>query len=393
MVFGYGSFGITPAASQRMTLPRDKASLIRLGAPALADAVQSLTSDLDIRTKERDTRATERDQAVGIATTRERERDTARKERDTAQAERETFRQQASRIPGLEQVAAKVPALEQTVRDLSVSAGRVPSLEKSVAELSVVAQQVPGLRTQVKAASDERDAYSRGLQKAVEDLGREKEKTLYFEKAAGGLKLQVDGLSGSLESLNKMLAQVQADYEASLREVGTLSQSIQSERNSRLAAENNAEARGVELSIARTELANALNAKDVAVAAAARQWKEELDAALRSANESLEEERKTAREERDAVEERRQDLGQKYEELLLKYNKLARELEIERERVCEACPAPVECPVCEDCPAPQPCPECGKQSKQSASTDAGMSPWTLLLAAGGGYLMAKSIGK
>lgn len=405
-------------------------------------------NDLSVRTQERDqaaaalnVRTQERDQNAAVANARTQERDVARIERDQARNERESFRQQAGRIPtleksildlsavanlvpalqqqvaripaleqqagrvpvleksvadlsavanrvpGLEQQAGRVPMLEQTVRDLTSVAGRVPMLERSVQDLSLVAQQVPGLKQQISAVAAERDGLSVGLKNATAALGAEQEKSRNFERAASGLKMQADALSLDLANVNKVLAKVQANFEASQAEAAKLSAGLQSERSARLAAEGTAEARTGELSVAKTALAEALAGKDLALADAARQWKGELDSALKAARESLEAEREVARGERNAVEEQRKSLGEKYEELLKKYNTVLAELEAERSKSCPVCP------VCQDCPAPQPCPECGKASTQSASTESGSSAWTLLLALGGGYLVGKNLGK
>lgn len=454
MVFQYGSFGA--AAAGRFTVnTRDRASLLKLGAPALADVIANLNVSVDTLTKERDdarsnlsVRTQERDQNAMALGVRTQERDQAAaalnvrtQERDQAVVERESFRQQAGRIPtleksildlsavanlvpalqqqvaripaleqqagrvpvleksvadlsvvanrvpGLEQQAERVPMLEQTVRDLSSVAGRVPMLERSVQDLSLVAQQVPGLKQQISAVAAERDGLSVGLKQATTALGVEQEKSRNFERAASGLKMQADALSLDLANVNKVLAQVQANFEASQAEAAKLSAGLQSERSARLAAEGTAEARTGELSVAKTALAEALAGKDLALSDAARQWKAELDSALKAARESLEAEREVARGERNAVEEQRKSLGEKYEELLKKYNTVLAELEAERAKSCPVCP------VCQDCPAPQPCPECGKQSTKSASTESGSSAWTLLLALGGGYLVGKNLGK
>jgi len=408
MVLQYGSFGFTAA---RATAALDRTSLLRMSAPALADLVSSLDASLKTTQTALATRTQERDTAVGERNARTTERDQAvaavnlrTQERDQARNERESFRQQAAKVPTLEKsvldlsaVANLVPGLQQQIANLSQQAsripaleqqaGRVPTLERQVTDLSLVAQQVPGLNQRLNAVVAERDGLATGLRQTNSALATEQEKSRNFERAASGLKMQADGLALDLANVNKVLAQVQASFEASQAEAAKLSQGLQSERSSRIAAEGTAEARAGELSVAKTALIEALAGKDLALADAAKQWKSELDSALKSARESLEAEREVAKSERNAVEEKRKDLGQRYEELLVKYNKVLAELEAERAKSCPVCP------VCQDCPAPTPCPECGKASTQSASTEAGISPWTLLLAAGGGYLVAKSIGK
>lgn len=341
MVFQYGSFG-APAAGRSVVNTRDRTSLLKLGAPALADVIATLNVSVDTLTKERDgarsdlsVRTQERDQTAAALNLRTQEREQARNER-------ESFRQQA---------------------------GRVPALEKSVLDLSAVANRVPALEQQVSAESS---------------------KARTFEAAANGLKIDVDGLKANLSGVTQMLSQVQAKWEASKADNQRLSADVQKERGSRLSAENIAETRGGELNNVKLALTQALADKDSSLVAAAQQWKGELDAALKSAKESLDAERESARKDRGQAEEQNKSLGQRYEELLKKYNALVTELETERAKSCPTCPV---CPVCQDCPTPQPCPECGKASTQSASTDSGSSAWTLLLALGGGYLVGKNLGK
>jgi len=106
-----------------------------------------------------------------------------------------------------------------------------------------------------------------------------------------------------------------------------------------------------------------------------------LDEALADARKTLDAERERAAGQLADANLAAEELSRKVNDLSAQAQTLAQELEAERARVC---------PTCEVCPPPKECPEIGTST--SASTEAS-SPWPLLLALGGGYIVGKNLGK